>query len=325
MPFALKSPTATFIILMISVCGIVVAAENVTPNTPETAAEVVEATGLEFASFKANAAAKKCIREVEEVDEDYLGKLKELKDERIQSLKAVLDEFSKVLDSEKTEATKAGDLDGAIKLRDTAEKIKSISDKAADLPEPGHPVPAKPKQKEEQQNEKKVEEHSLLPLMKPIRPAIRSGKWELTKAGLETEGKVGSTPAVVSVPYRPVGEYDLEVSFTASMNDTIGIGFMVGDKRTGISFNSYGKNTGFYGRSREESIPFRLPANRRHTITIQVRKDRVTILADGRRVLARRPEDITEENPNIQFGYMDLQTHVKGRVVFHSMKIRVKE
>jgi hypothetical protein len=302
-------------------CMAVIADNSEAPKSAETAAEVIEATGLEFTSFKANASAKKCIKSVEKIDEDYLGKLKELKTERIKSLKAVLDEFFTVLESEKTEATKAGDLDGAIKLRDAAEKIKKLGSEADKLPEPESKVPPQPKPRPQPKG-KKIVEHSLLSLVQPIQPAIRSGKWEWTKAGLQTEGKVGSTPAVVSIPYRPVGEYDLEVSYTASKNDTIGIGFMVGDKRTGIAFNSYGKHTGFYGRSEEDNIELQLPANRKHTISIQVRTDRVTILADGRRVLARRPDDIPEEKPAIQFGYMDLQTHVKGRVVFHSMKIR---
>ena len=151
--------------------------------------------------------------------------------------------------------------------------------------------------------------------------AAKSGTWRKTTNGMETDGKQDNTPATWTIAYLPKGEYDCRITFTLSKQDTVGFGFPVNGKATGVHFNSYRTGLGWFGYEKRQDVSFPLVAGKKHIVLVNVRKDFVTVIADGRKALECRTPASTFANcppaTDMSFG-----THVHGTVTFHSAELR---
>jgi putative intracellular protease/amidase len=142
----------------------------------------------------------------------------------------------------------------------------------------------------------------LIPLVKPDQHA-KAGAWK-------TEGKTLTTTAAgasrIAIPYQPGSEYDLEIAFTRQTGEhSIALVFTAGRGQAAFEVDAWGEHLAglqrIAGRSvkdnptRRENVT--VENGKRYTMTVQVRRDRVTALLNGQAIAAHRTNgaDLTVE------------------------------
>jgi putative intracellular protease/amidase len=130
---------------------------------------------------------------------------------------------------------------------------------------------------------------SLLPDIDASRGAL-AGEWRKTGNGLTVSA---ATSGRLVLPVTPLGEYDLRASFTRRTGKA-SIGFVVvqGGRQVAFELDAWGQHlAGFQninGRSIQQNPTRRenvaLENNRRYTMTVEVRRDSIRGLLDGREI-----------------------------------------
>ena len=134
---------------------------------------------------------------------------------------------------------------------------------------------------------------SLLPSIDPSRGAL-AGEWRKTGGGLTVSA---ATSGRLVLPVTPQGEYDLRASFTRRTGRA-SIGFVVvqGGRQVAFELDAWGQHlAGFQninGRNIQQNPTRRenveLENNRRYTMTVEVRRDSIRGLLDGREIARYR-------------------------------------
>ncbi len=115
-----------------------------------------------------------------------------------------------------------------------------------------------------------------------------AGTWTKTETALLTNAKTGSR---LTLPWKPVTEYDFEVSFTRKTGvHSIALIFVAGGNQASLDIDGWGQHLAgiqnLAGQSMK-SNPTRVPDwilenGKKYTVTLKVRKDRVEALVDGK-------------------------------------------
>jgi putative intracellular protease/amidase len=134
---------------------------------------------------------------------------------------------------------------------------------------------------------------SLLPAIEPSSGAV-AGAWRKSGGALTVNATTGGR---LALPVSPQGEYDLRASFTRRTGQA-SIGFIVvhGGKQVAFELDAWGQHlAGFQninGRSIQQNPTRRenvtLENNRRYTMTVEVRRDSIRGLLDGREIASYR-------------------------------------
>ncbi len=169
---------------------------------------------------------------------------------------------------------------------------------------PGSPVPgaiAQPELPPELAGNKAVD---LVALVDPGKDALL-GRWLVHKNALHCNDMHG-VPRI-RIPYQPPGEYDLVVTFSQPALRN-GISLVMPNPAGGAFFwavgHSGGRGGGFHGKAGKEiTLPTPLVPNRAYTTTVQVRRDGVKALLDGK-VIAEYRGDFHDLGSD---GYRDLK------------------
>ena len=142
----------------------------------------------------------------------------------------------------------------------------------------------------------------VLPQVKPDQHGVK-GSWRVAGKTLETNADGASR---IVLPYRPGGEYDLEVAFTRKTGQhSIALMFSAGKGRAAFEVDAWGDHLSgiqrIGGKTIKENSTRRpnmtLENGRRYTMTVQVRKDRIAGLLNGREIASHRTDgsDLTME------------------------------
>jgi hypothetical protein len=136
---------------------------------------------------------------------------------------------------------------------------------------------------------------SLLPAIEPARHAV-AGEWRKSSDSLTVNAAPG---ARLSLPVTPRGEYDLRVSFTRKTGQhSIGVIVVHGGRQVAFEIDAWGMHLAGFQNIADKSIRengtrrenMRLDNNKRYTLTVEVRKDHLRGLLDGKEV-ARHQTD----------------------------------
>lgn len=114
----------------------------------------------------------------------------------------------------------------------------------------------------------------------------RGGKWLLREGKLCSDS---TAQARVELPYIPPEEYDLQVTFSREVGDGPVVVLLTGmDKAFGLSLDARGHVARFEAvnhklkKDNPTSVPCTLGNGQKYVVTVQVRKDKVTALLDGK-------------------------------------------
>lgn len=133
----------------------------------------------------------------------------------------------------------------------------------------------------------------LLELVDPERDAV-AGAWRMKDGELE----VGALPgARLALPWKPVDEYDFEISFTRKTGaNSIALIFVCGGRQASLDVDGWGEHLAGIQNVAERTIrdnPTRVPDwsltnGQTYTATLRVRKDRAQALVDGKELTIYR-------------------------------------
>jgi len=128
---------------------------------------------------------------------------------------------------------------------------------------------------------KSVKSIDLLQLINPKQDSIR-GSWILENGELKSDGSIDSC---LQIHYKPTSEYDFTIEFTRHGGANSVVQILTSNGRA-FCFGIAGWNNAFSGfqirTERATSFPMSIKNGTRHTSVIQVRKDRVIALFDGK-------------------------------------------
>ncbi|MBC8291285.1 MAG: DJ-1/PfpI family protein [Planctomycetes bacterium] len=170
----------------------------------------------------------------------------------------------------------------------------------------------------------------VLSQVKPDQHGVK-GSWRAAGKSLETNADGASR---IVLPYRPGSEYDLEVAFTRKSGEhSIALMFSAGRGRAAFEVDGWGEHLSGIQRIGGKTIkenPTRRPNmtlenGRRYTMTVQVRKDRITGLLNGREIASHRSDgsDLTME-PVWQLpegSHLGIGAY-QAATTFHSIRVR---
>lgn len=130
---------------------------------------------------------------------------------------------------------------------------------------------------------------SLLPEIQPGRDRV-AGEWTKSDDALSVKAAQG---ARLMLPVAPQGEYDVRATFTRKTGQhSVGLVLVVGGRQTVFEVDAWGSHlAGFQnvgGKTIRENPTRRdnvaLENNRKYTITVEVRKDQIRGLLDGKEI-----------------------------------------
>lgn len=171
---------------------------------------------------------------------------------------------------------------------------------------------------------------NVLSLVKPDQHT-EAGSWRSAGKELRTGANGASR---IAIPYRPGTEYDLEVAFTRRTGQhSIALIFTAGKGQATFEVDAWGQHLAglqqIAGKSIKDNATRRadtgLENGRRYTMTVQVRRDRVTGLLDGRQIASHRTngsdlsmEEVWQMKDRSTLGVGAYQSET----TFHSIRVR---